>query len=101
MTTSQEIPGCLSETVAASSVYSSISPSSLREVTRSRIFGATRASALYLRDDARDDSREVATDEVTDNANIVSSQSQLASAVVPPVIHGSGSIRRQVLLGTS
>lgn len=77
MNISPEIPGCLSNTVTASSVYSSISPSSLREeegVTRSRIFGATRASALYLRHHARDDSREVAADEVTDNANIVSSQ---------------------------
>lgn len=33
-----------------------------------------RAAALYLRDHARDDSREVAADEVADNANIVSSQ---------------------------
>lgn len=46
MNTSPEIPGCLSDTVAASSVYSSISTSSLREeegVTRSRIFGRLRA----------------------------------------------------------
>lgn len=55
MNTSPEIPGYLSDTLAASSVNSLISPSSLREeeAWRGRVFSARRAPPRYIYETTR------------------------------------------------